>query len=256
MSGELSLDKSFFNVLKQITIVKKLVIHVKVIPGRSFMNSFVNQFKESCTLSILSEESLYISNGDEKLLLYTLNYMDQHYKNISWISVKRSVMKSNSENLVLLVKGKEKNVKCLALIDCELGCQEIILLQRSLSLYWKEYDYISFTIKAVDLSNNCLGSECGKSLIELASMCKIKEIILANNKLSVDDIVTFMDHLKYKDCSLKFIDCQNNGLKDLENICESYFLNHQLDFGFFLCKGGIVLTKSISYSACIFTAEK
>ena len=249
LPGELSLDKNFFNDLKQIKVAKQLVIHVKNIPGRNFMNSFVNQFKESSAVNILSRESLYVSNSNEKLLLYMLNYMDQHYNNVCWISIDRCVMIKSSQNLDLLVKamiGKGKKVKCLALTHCELGCNEIVLLHRSLSC--EQYVYFGFTVKAIDFSNNCLESECGKSLVELASICKAKEIVLANNKLSVDDTVAFMDHLNDRDCSLKYIDCQNNCLKNLENICGRYFLNHCFDFGFLLCKGGIVLTKSISYS--------
>ena len=72
-------------------------------------------------------------------------------------------------------------------------------------------------------------------------------MVLTNNKLPKDDVVTFMNHLNDKKCFLNFIDCQKNYLENLDKICEYYFLTHYYDFGFFLSKGGIVLTKLSSY---------
>ena len=250
MSGELSLDKSFFNVLKQITIARKLVVNIKSIPGRSYMDAFVNQFESNVILGILSEQNLYISNSDDKLLHYMLNYMHQYYRNVTWVSINRCTMNKDSQSLDLLVKAminNDKSIKCLALTNCEIGCNEIVALQSNMAIYHEQYECSNFIIKRIDLSNNCIDSQCGKSLIELANMFETKEMILNNNRLPKDDVVTFMNHLNDKKCSLKFIDCQKNCLEKLDKICETYFLNHHFDFGFFITKDGIVLTKSSSY---------
>ena len=172
MSGELNFDKSFFNVLKQITIARKLVINIKSIPGRSYMDAFVNQFESNVILGILSEQNLYISNSDDRLLHYMLNYMHQYYRNVTWVSINRCTMNKDSRSLDLLVKAmicKDKSIKCLALTNCEIGCNEIVTLQSNMAICHKQYECNNFIIERIDLSNNCIDSQCGQSLIELSN---------------------------------------------------------------------------------------
>ena len=214
------------------------------------MAAFVNQLKSNFIIGILSEQNLYISNSDNRLLQYMLNCMHQYYRNVSWISINRCTMNKDSRNLDLLVRAmmsKDKDIKCLALTQCEIGCNEIVALQGNMAICHEQYEYNNCTIKRLDLSNNCLDSQCGKPLIELTTMFKTKEMVLTNNKLPKDDIIAFMSQLNDTKCSLNFIDCQNNYLENLDKTCENYFLTHHFDFGFFLANDGIVLTKSSSY---------
>ena len=251
MPEKLSLDESIFNTLKKVMIAKKLVINVKCIPSRSFVNTFIKHFEESFEICILSEQNLYISNSDEKLLLYILNHMNLYYKSVTWISINRCPLSSGSQYfdlLVMAMASKDKKVNWLALTQCEIGYNEIMLLQKNFALSHKKYDYTNFTIEAIDLSNNCLESDCRKSLIELTSTFKLKEMILTHNKFQMDDIITFMDHLYNRDSSIKFIDFQENCLENLDSTCKNYFLNHHCELGFFLAEGGIILTKSLSYN--------
>ena len=250
MSGELVLDEKFFDILKKIVVDNKLVINVKSIPKIHYMYNFIKQLKENFVLSILSEQYLYISNNNKVLFLFMLNNMNKYYKKVSWMFINRCAM-NDSQMLDLLSKAmtnKGKEVEYLALTQCEIGGKEIILMQKSLALSCKQYDHTDFAIKSIDLSSNCLESECGKALIKLTGMFKTEEIILINNKILVDDVEIFMAYLNDKNCLLKLIDCQNNGLENLDGLCERYFLQYKFDMGFFLVKGGIVLTKSLPFS--------